>query len=193
MKVFYSNMNTSAEKENQVITKVGGVSIDDLELNSILGTSDDGLQIFSPGTTPNIDDYDHIDAVKNICRRINLSDDDCTIHFRTQCLCLQTRILLRFIQSIVLPRSGHLDEVSHMDVALIDCILRRRPVDIDYSIVRTMLSIPKLITRSLPYGHFITWILKHFKVIIHEPSCRPSKSIGDETVSALGFEWHNGA
>ena len=43
------------------------------------------------------DDYDHIDAVKNICRRIDLFDDDCTIHFRTQCLCLQTRILLRFI------------------------------------------------------------------------------------------------
>ena len=80
-----------------------------------------------------------------------------------------------------------------MDVALIDCILRRRPVDIGYSIVRTILSIPKLITRSLPYGHFITQILKHFKVLIHEPSCRPSKSIGDEAVSALGFEWHNGA
>ena len=50
VKVFYSNMDTSAEKENQVITNVGGVSIefDDSELNSILGTSDDGLEIFSP-------------------------------------------------------------------------------------------------------------------------------------------------
>ena len=56
-----------------------------------------------------------------------------------------------------------------------------------------MLSIPKLITCSLPYGHFITRILKHFKVPIHEPSCRPSKSIGDEAVIALGFKWHNGA
>ena len=152
VKVFYSNMDTAAEKENRVITKVGGVLIefDDSELNSILGTSDDGLEIFSTRKTPNIDDYDHIDAVKNICRRINLSDDDCTIHFRTQCLCLQTRILAHFIQSIVLPRSCHLDEVSHMDVALIDCILRRHPVDIGYSISRTILSIPKLITRSLP-------------------------------------------
>ena len=188
-------MDTSAEKENWVITNVKRVSIefDDLELNSILGTSDDALQIFLPRKSPDIDDYVHIDAVKNICRCIDLSDDDCTIHFRTQCLCLQTHILLRFIQTILLPRSGHLDEVSHMDVALIDCILRRCLVDIGYSIVWTMLSIPKRITRSLPYSHFITQILKHFNVPIHEPSCRPSKSIGNEAVSAFGFDWHNGA
>ena len=132
VKVFYSNMDTSAEKENRVITNVGGVSIefDDSKLNSILGTSDDGLEMFSPKKSPNIDDYVHIDAVKNICRRIDLSNDDCTIHFRTQCLCLQTRILFHFIQTIVLPRPGHLDEVSHMDVTLIDCILRCHPVNI---------------------------------------------------------------
>ena len=79
-----------------------------------------------------------------------------------------------------------------MDVALIDCILRHRPVDLGYTIVRNMLSIPKLITRSLPYGHFITRILKYFNVPIEEPSCRPSESIGDEVVSSLGFECRNG-
>ncbi|KAH9697591.1 Integrase catalytic domain-containing protein [Citrus sinensis] len=194
VKVFYSNMNCSAEKENQVITTVGGVLIefDDSELNSILGSSDDGLDIFSPRKPPDIDDYVHVDAVRNICWRSDLSVEDCTIHFRTQCLCLQTRILLRIIQSIVLPRSGHLDEVSHMDVAMIDCILRGRPVNLGYSIIRTMLSIPALITRSLPYGHFITRILKFFEVPILEPSCRPSKGIGDEVIIGLDFEWKDG-
>ncbi|KAH9726519.1 hypothetical protein KPL70_008287 [Citrus sinensis] len=94
--------------------------------------------------------------------------------------------------SIVLPRLGHLDEVSHIDVVLIDCILRHRPVDLGYTIVRNMLSIPKLITRSLPYGHFITRILKFFDVPIKEPSCRPSKGIGDDAIVGLGFEWKNG-
>ncbi|KAH9670880.1 hypothetical protein KPL70_017145 [Citrus sinensis] len=157
-----------------------------------LGSSDNGLDIFSLRKPPNIDDYIHVDAVRNICRRSDLSVEDCTIHFRTQCLCLQTRFLLRIIQSIVLPRSGHLDEVSHMDVAMIDCILRGRPVDLGYSIVRTMLSIPALITRSLPYGHFITRILKFFEVPILEPSCRPSKGIRDEVIVGLGFEWKDG-
>ena len=82
-----------------------------------------------------------------------------------------------------------LDEVSHMDVAMLDCILRLRPVDLEYTIVRNMLNIPKLITRSLPYGHFITRILKYFDVPIKEPSCRPSKGIGDDAIFGLGFEW----
>ncbi|KAH9779804.1 Integrase catalytic domain-containing protein [Citrus sinensis] len=157
VKVFYSNMDCSAEKENRVITKVGGVLIefDDSDLNNILGSSDDGLDIFSLRKPPEIDDYVHVDAVRNICRR-------------------------------------HLDEVSHMDVAMIECILRGRPVDLGYSIVRTMLSIPALITRSLPYGHFITRILKFFEVPILEPSCRPSKGIGDEVIVGLGFEWQDG-
>ncbi|KAK9185082.1 hypothetical protein WN943_025435 [Citrus x changshan-huyou] len=194
VRVFYSNMDCSAEKENRVITTIGGVLIefDDSDLNTILGSSVDGLEIFSPRKPPDIDDYVYIDAVKNICCRVDLSNEDCTIHFRNLCLCLQSRILLRFIQSIVLPRLGHLNEVSHMDVALIDCILRHRPVDLGYTIVRNMLSIPKLITRSLPYGHFITRILKFFDVPIKEPSCRPSKGIGDDAILSLGFEWKNG-
>ena len=161
-------------------------------MNSILGSSDDGLEIFSLRKSPKLDSYVHVDTVRNICRCNDLSIEDCTIHFCTQCLCLQTRILLRIIQSIVLPRSRHLDEVSHMDVALIDCILRHRPVDLGYTIVRNMLSIPKLITRSLLYGHFITRILKFFDVPIKEPSCRPSKGIGDDAIVGLGFEWKNG-
>ena len=140
VKVFNSNMDTSTEKENRVMANVGGVSIefDNSELNSILGTSDSGLEIFSPRKSLDIDDYVHIDTVKNIYRRIDLSDDDCNIYFYTQCLCLQTQILLRFIQTIVLLRSGHLDEVSHKDIALIDCIFRRRPVNLGYSIIRTI-------------------------------------------------------
>ena len=55
-----------------------------------------------------------------------------------------------------------------------------------------MLSIPNLITCSIPYGHFITRILKHFKGAINELSCKPSKSIESEAIYALGFEWKNG-
>ncbi|KAH9753253.1 Integrase catalytic domain-containing protein [Citrus sinensis] len=152
LKVFYSNMDVSAENKTRVITNVGGVMIDfDFSLlNSILGSSDFGLEIYSPRKSPNLESCVHIDAVR------------------------------------------HLDEVSHMDVALIDCILRRRPVNLGYTIIRTMLTIPALITRSLPYSHFITRILKYFDVPIQEPPCRPSKGIGDDAIFGLGFEWKNG-
>ena len=54
-----------------------------------------------------------------------------------------------------------------------------------------MLTIPALITRSLLYGHFITRILNHFNVLIHEPSCRLSKGRGGDVVFSLGFERSN--
>ena len=175
VKVFYSNIDVSEENKTWVITNIRGVTIDfDVSmLNSILRSSDFCLEIFSPRKSPKLDSYIHVDVVRNICLRNDLSVEDCTIHFHTQCLCLQTRILLRFIQSIALPKLGHLDEFSHMDVVLIDCILRRRPINLGYTIIWTMLIIPALISRPLPYGHFITQILKHFNVPIHEPSCRP--------------------
>ncbi|KAH9716076.1 hypothetical protein KPL71_021332 [Citrus sinensis] len=104
VKVFYSNMDVSEENKTRVITNIGGVMIDfDVSLlNSILGSSDFGLEIYLPRKSLN-----------------DLSVEDCTIHFRTQCLCLQTRILLRIIQSIVLPRSGHLDERRRRDPPVI--------------------------------------------------------------------------
>ena len=91
VKVFYSNMDTSAEKENRVITNVRGVVIefDDTELNSILQTSEDGLEIYYVRKVLTIDNFVHVDVVRNICRRIDLSDEVCTIHFCAQCLCLR--------------------------------------------------------------------------------------------------------
>ena len=105
VKVFYSNMNTSAQKENQVITNVGGVLIefDDAELNSILRISEDRLKIYSARKVPTLDNFVHVDVVRNICRCIDLFDKVCTIHFHAQCLCLQSRILHRIIHNIVLP------------------------------------------------------------------------------------------
>ena len=80
-----------------------------------------------------------------------------------------------------------------MDVTLIDFILKHPPVNLGYTIIRTMLSIPNWISRALPYGNFITQILKYFRVPINESSCKPCESIGDEVVYASGFKWHNGA
>lgn len=77
-----------------------------------------------------------------------------------------------------------------MDVALVDSIFRHRPVDLGYTIVRHMLTI-SLTSRSLPYGYFITRILQYFRVSINETSLKPSKSIADEMVCGLGFEWQN--
>ncbi|KAH9763082.1 Integrase catalytic domain-containing protein [Citrus sinensis] len=89
----------------------------ELDIKTYRGSSDFGL--YSPWKSPKLDSYVHVDVVHNICQRNDLSVEDCTIHFRTQCLCLQTRILLRIIQSIVLLRLGHLDERRRRDPPMI--------------------------------------------------------------------------
>lgn len=49
IKVFYSSMDASAEKQNWVITSVAGIQIefDVVVLNSILETKDEGLELYS--------------------------------------------------------------------------------------------------------------------------------------------------
>lgn len=70
VRVFYSNIDTSAEKENRAIANVEGVLIefDDTELNSLPRTSNTGLEIFSARKAPDIDNFVHVDAIGNICR-----------------------------------------------------------------------------------------------------------------------------
>lgn len=153
VKVFYFNMDTSVAKWNCVITQVGGVAIEFgvSKLNEILGTPNEGLEIYSTRKAPYCSNYSHIEAFRNICRRINLSDEVCIIHLRTQCLCLQSRVLLRILQVIVILRSEHVDEISHNDAALINCILRRRPVNLGYTLIHHMLNVLGMVTYFLPY------------------------------------------
>lgn len=85
-----------------------------------------GLEIYSIRKTPYFHDYSQVEAFRYIYRCIDLSSKVCTIHHLTQCLCLQSRILLCILQATVTPKSRHVDEISHMDVTLLNCILRGR-------------------------------------------------------------------
>lgn len=109
VKVFYSNMDAPVAKWNCVITQVGAVAIKFgvSKLNEILGTPNDGLEIYSTRKAAYFSNYSHIEAFHNICRHIDLFDEVCIIHLHTQFLCLQSRVLLCILQVIVIPRSRH--------------------------------------------------------------------------------------
>lgn len=156
-------------------------------------TPNEGLEIYFTGKALYFSDYSHIGAIRNICRRVDFSDELCSFYFRTQCLCLQSRVLLHILQTIITTRSRHVNEPSHNNVALIDCFLMYRPVNLGYTIVPHMLSISGTTTRSFLYGHFVTKILRYFKVPLNEPTFKPTKSIGEEIVYSLGFAQRYGA
>ncbi|KAH9705040.1 hypothetical protein KPL70_011720 [Citrus sinensis] len=159
VKVFYSNMDTEVSKySNRIVINVEGVHIefDVALLNSILGTPNEGLELYS--TRAKIKDpwFSLKNAVRKICRR-----------------------------------SGHADEVSRLDVTILDCILEERVLNIGYIILHHMLSTPSLVKRSLIYASIITRILEYFCVPITEPISLNSRELGDDSIANLGFYWRD--
>lgn len=122
------------------MTYVEGVPIEFIieDLNSILKADNSGLELYTSRKELQFNCFSHVDAVRNISQCRNLSDDICSLPFRSQLLPMQVRIL----QHIVTPRKGHSDEVTCLDVGLLDCLLRRRPVNLGYVILHHMLSTP---------------------------------------------------
>jgi len=189
VRVFYSNMELSSSRRVELYTSVRGIRIelDEPELCSILGISYGGLDIYTARKELEFSDFCHVDGVRNICRRQDLSDDVCSLSFRSQLLPFQVRILHIILQHMVTPRQGHTDEVTRLDVGLLDSFIRKCHVSLSYTILCYMLSSPRVTNRSLPYGSIITRILKFFRVPITEPVYLETRKLGREIISAIEF------
>lgn len=122
------------------MTDVRGVPIEFTmeDLNSILRTDNSGLGLYTSRKELQFNCFSHVDAVQNICQCRDLSDDICSLPFWSQLLLMQVRIL----QHIVTSRKRHTDKITCLDVGLLDCLLRRRPVNLGYVILHHMLSTP---------------------------------------------------
>ena len=125
MRVFYSNIEISATLPDRIVTQVEGVHIefDYKELNGFLGISSDGHKIYTSRKALSFFGFTYDDGVRNIYRRQDLSDDICNLHFRSQLLPLQARILHTILQHIITPKKGHLDEVTRLEVGLLDSLI----------------------------------------------------------------------
>ena len=177
------------EGSNRIVTNVGGVHIEfDVGLlNSILGTPNEGLELYSARAKIKEPWFSLENVIRKICRRGDLSTAFCNSPLKSQALPLQTRILHYVLHHVITPRADHADEVSRLDVAILDCILEERVLNIGYIILHHMLSTPNLAKRSLPYANIITRILKYFRVPITEPISLNSRELSDESIANLGY------
>ncbi|KAL6349908.1 hypothetical protein AAG906_002015 [Vitis piasezkii] len=71
-----------------------------------------------------------------------------------------SRILHHMVCSILLPRGGHLDEVSYLEAFIVDSILTGRRIHVGYLMMMHMISCCESKTRVLPYGRFLTRVFK---------------------------------
>ncbi|KAH9669926.1 hypothetical protein KPL70_021986 [Citrus sinensis] len=194
VRVFYSNMKISDTRPNKIVTQVSRVPIefDDADLADFLGISCEGLDIYTSRKTFSFDSFRHTDGIRNICRRRDLSDEICLLPFRSQLLPLQVRILHTILQHIATPKKGHSDEVTRLDVALLDSLLTDCPINLRYIIVRHILSTPAVNHRLLPYDSIITKILRHFEVSLLDTGHMETRRIGPEAMTSIGFSRKNG-
>ena len=183
VRVFYSNIEFSFTHRVKLYTYVGGIRIafNESELCSILRISYGGLDLYTATKELSFSEFHFVDGVQNICRRRDFFDDICSLSFRSQFISFQVRILYIILQHMVTPRQGHTDEVTRLDVGLLDSLLcgrHGRHVSLSYTIICHMLSTLRVSNRSLPFGSIITRILKHFRVPIVEPVYLETKKLG---------------
>lgn len=133
-----------------------------------------------------------MDGVWNICRSRDFSDDVCALSFKAQLLHFQVRILYSILQYMVTPIQGHSDEMTRLDVGLLDSLLLQRRVSLSYIILHYMLTTPAMTNWSLPYSNIITKILRHFNVPLTEPVYTKTKNLGREIISSTRFHKSHG-
>ena len=171
VRVFYSNIEFSFTRRAELYTSVGGIRIafNESELCSILGITYGGLDLYTTRKELSFSEFRHVDGVRNIYRRRDLSDDICALSFWSQLLPFQIRRLHIILQHMVNLRQGHTDEITRFDIGLLGSLIYRRHVSLSYTILCHIMSTPKVSNRSLPYGNIITRILNYFRVPIIEP------------------------
>lgn len=121
----------------------------------------------------------------------DLSNDICHMPFPSQLLPLQVRVLHNILQHVITPRKGHVDEVTRLDVRLLDCIICHRQVNLGYVIMRHILSTSKVSNMLFFYGSIITRILQHSRVPLCESFYEKSKKLSGKVIIALGFHMRN--
>ena len=161
-------------------------------MTNILGISDDGHRIYTARKALLFSSFSHHRGVQNICHRRGLTNDICNLHFRSQLLPLQVRILHTILQHIITPRKGYLDEVTRLDVGLLDSLISGRPINLGYVILRHILSTLTVNHCLLPYGSIISKILRHFEVPLRDAGYTETKWIGPEAMTNIGFSRRNG-
>ena len=162
------------------------------KLDRILGISCEGVNMYTARKELHFSQFTHIKGIRNICRRRDLSDEVCSLSFRSQLLPFQVRILHSILQHMITPRQGHTDETTRLDVGLLDSLIQGRQMHLSFTILRHMLSTTVVFNMSFPYGSIISKILRHFHVPLTEPVYVETKKMGRKIILRISFQWRQG-
>ncbi|KAJ9702884.1 hypothetical protein PVL29_004568 [Vitis rotundifolia] len=146
VKCFYSNR--TFEDERPISTTINGVHInfDVAKLCHILDIPNEGVCLYETKKWPRVEGFKPAEAIQRLCGYPKSGRP--TSHL----LIMLSRILQHMISYIFIPKGGHRDDVSFLKV------------NIGYIIFRHMKACSVSEDSVLPYGMFITKIVKYFNV-----------------------------
>ncbi|KAL2471305.1 Uncharacterized protein Adt_39441 [Abeliophyllum distichum] len=165
VKDFYTNMNLSSGTGITCILRNKRVKITQELICSILHLEDGGIHLYTTKIIPHIEEYNPVEA----CCRVTEKHFEAAIRLNSNQLTLLCHVLHNIITHIIVPRKGHLDEVNHYDVFLLDSILRGRKLDFSYIMIQYISCVLSgTRAKALPYGMILTKIFQHFKVSVRD-------------------------
>ncbi|KAL2506004.1 Uncharacterized protein Adt_21625 [Abeliophyllum distichum] len=130
-------------------------------IHSIHHLEDSGIRLYTTKIILHLEEYNHVEA----CRHITRKHFETPARLSTNQLTLTCRVLHNIIAHIVVPRKGHLDEVNHYDVFLLDSILIGQKLDFSYIMLQHMnLVLSGTRPKVLSYGIILTKVFQHFEV-----------------------------
>ncbi|WKA01366.1 hypothetical protein VitviT2T_019649 [Vitis vinifera] len=158
VKCFYSNM--TFEDEGPITTTINGVQIVFYvaALYRILEIPNERVCLYEAKKLPRVEGFKPAEALQRLCGYPR--SDRPTSHLLT----VLSRILHHMISYIFIPKGGHRDDVSFLEAFLVDSILTERKVNIGYIIFQHMKACSISEDSVLPYGMFITKIVKYFNI-----------------------------
>ena len=170
MRMFFANMRVNVEP--RIMSTLQGIPIefDCAELAEILGISNDGPRVFDIKIIPTIEGFSYDYAVALHTGNNGFAPG---AKIKSQDLLLRPRILHRIIAHNISPKKGHYDEVTFMELCLIDCMIQRRPINLPYILIRNIILAYDQKQKALPYGQVFTTIFEHFEILLTGTDKRP--------------------
>ncbi|KAL2461786.1 Uncharacterized protein Adt_45206 [Abeliophyllum distichum] len=161
VKDFYTKMNFSPGLGITCLLRNKCIKITHELIRSILHLQDGGVRLYTTKTIPHTNDYDSIEA----CCHVTGKHFEAAVRLSTNQLTLPYCVLHNIIAHIIVPQKGHLDEVNHYDIFLLDSILRERKINFSYIMMQHMNCVlsgtrPKV----LPYDMILTKHFQHFEI-----------------------------
>ena len=170
VRTFYTNMEYPTNTPSGFKTKVLGVSfsVTPTSINRILDTvRPSSIFAASHRAFRNLDAITETQVMEHVLTDALVPQSFPGVHVLKKVdLSLNMQVFAELVQSILLPRKGHMDTLTLLDVWVMGALGLDVPLDIGYLIARYMHIARDHPQQSLPHGCLITEILHHHRVPI---------------------------